>query len=224
MTSRFVDGRTTLHLAAQMDLPNVVKAMLAKSEKNKVEAEAKEKEEKAGDKDMKMKDGDDEERVRDSSEDDWTEEDEKEDDEDEDYDEAKKKVDAKGDPKPAADEDAMEDPDEPDILDLDAPDWDQSLTALGVSSLDWHFGSPFLTYCHRSTPSLQVRSIPSRFSLRQEPTARLPASSARTLGRPTPSSHLPSLLLPRMKLSPAKSPNTSSKLEGHPAPPQTPRL
>lgn len=131
MTSRVVDGRSTLHLAAQMDLPNVVKAMLAKSEKNKAEAEAKEKEEKKASKDVKMKDAeDDDEKVRDSSEDDWSEE-EKEDGEEEDYEEAKKKVDAKGDPKPADDE-AMEDSDEPDILDIDAPDWDQSLTALGV--------------------------------------------------------------------------------------------
>ncbi|KAG8914789.1 hypothetical protein FRC01_003908, partial [Tulasnella sp. 417] len=72
--------------------------------------------------------------VRDSSEDDWSSED---DDEDKDYDEAKKKVDAKGEPK--SEEDALEDSeDEPDILDIDAPDWDQALTALGYGIIGGH--------------------------------------------------------------------------------------
>ncbi|KIO24998.1 hypothetical protein M407DRAFT_211285 [Tulasnella calospora MUT 4182] len=127
MTSRMVDGRCSLHLAAQMGLPKVVKALLEKNEKNKAEKEAKEKEAKEGkDKDVEMKDKDDE--IRDSSEDDWS----SEDDEDKDYDEAKKKVDAKGDPK--GEEDALEDSEEgPDILDIDAADWDQSLSALGYA-------------------------------------------------------------------------------------------
>ncbi|KIO24999.1 hypothetical protein M407DRAFT_95154 [Tulasnella calospora MUT 4182] len=87
MTSRMVDGRCSLHLAAQMGLPKVVKALLEKSEKNKAEKEAKEmeiKESEGKDKDVQMKDQDDE--VRDSSEDDWSSEDE----EDKDYEEAKK--------------------------------------------------------------------------------------------------------------------------------------
>ena len=41
MSARLVDGRSTLHLAAQMDLPLVVKALLERNEKNKVEAEQK---------------------------------------------------------------------------------------------------------------------------------------------------------------------------------------
>ncbi|KAG8888933.1 hypothetical protein FRC00_014621, partial [Tulasnella sp. 408] len=134
MTSRMVDGRGALHLAAQMGLPKVVKALLEKSEKNKAEKEAKEKEAKENegkDKDVEMKDKEDE--IRDSSEDDWS----SEDDEDKDYDEAKKKVDAKGDPK--SEEDALEDSeDEPDILDIDAADWDQSLTALGYAIIGGH--------------------------------------------------------------------------------------
>ncbi|KAG8918956.1 hypothetical protein FRC00_011917 [Tulasnella sp. 408] len=117
-----------------MGLPKVMKALLEKSEKNKAEKEAKEKEAKENegkDKDVEMKDKEDE--IRDSSEDDWS----SEDDEDKDYDEAKKKVDAKGDPK--SEEDALEDSeDEPDILDIDAADWDQSLTALGYAIIGGH--------------------------------------------------------------------------------------
>ncbi|KAG8943942.1 hypothetical protein FRC00_010877, partial [Tulasnella sp. 408] len=134
MTARMVDGRGALHLATQMGLPKVVEALLEKSEKNKAEKEAKEKEAKENegkDKDVKMKDRDDE--IRDSSEDDWS----SEDDEQKDYDEAKKKVDAKGDPK--SEEDALEDSeDQPDILDIDAADWDQSLTALGYAIIGGH--------------------------------------------------------------------------------------
>ncbi|KIO26966.1 hypothetical protein M407DRAFT_23791 [Tulasnella calospora MUT 4182] len=129
MTSRMVDGRCSLHLAAQLGLPRVVKALLEKNEKNKAEKEAKEKEAKENerkDKGVKMKDKDDE--IRDSSEDDWS----SENDEDRDYEEAKKKVDAKGDLK--GEEDGLEDSEDgPDILDIDAPDWDQSLTALGYA-------------------------------------------------------------------------------------------
>ncbi|KAG8944600.1 hypothetical protein FRC00_010508, partial [Tulasnella sp. 408] len=146
-----VDGRCSLHLAAQMGLPKVVKALLEKSEKNKAESEAKEKEAKENegkDKDIKMKDRDDEARsftcvagmiadnghpqIRDSSEDDWS----SEDDIDKDYEEAKKKVDPKGDPV-KSEEDPLEDSeDKPDILDIDAPDWDQSLTALGYAIIN----------------------------------------------------------------------------------------
>ncbi|KAG8952590.1 hypothetical protein FRC04_003951 [Tulasnella sp. 424] len=149
MTSRMVDGRCSLHLAAQMGLPTVVKALLERSERNKLEKEVKEKEakEKEKNKNIEMKDQDDEVRflvgilvadcqadeeclqIRDSSEDDWS----SEDNEEEDYEEAKKKVDLKGD-LVKAEEDPLEDSeDEPDILDIDAPDWDQCLTALGYA-------------------------------------------------------------------------------------------
>ncbi|KAG9040729.1 hypothetical protein FS837_000244 [Tulasnella sp. UAMH 9824] len=151
MTARMVDGRCSLHLSAQMGLPKVLKALLEKSEKNKAESEAKQKEAKDNegkDKDVKMKDRDDEARlfacvaeivankghpqIRDSSEDDWS----SEDDVDKDYEEAKKKVDPKGDPV-KSEEDPLEDSeDQPDILDIDAPDWDQSLTALGYAIIN----------------------------------------------------------------------------------------
>ncbi|KAG9040728.1 hypothetical protein FS837_000243, partial [Tulasnella sp. UAMH 9824] len=126
MTVRMVDGRYSLHLAAQMDLPEVVKALLERSEKNKAEKEAREN--KGKDKDVEMKDRDEE--TRDSSEDDWS----SENDEDMDYEEAKNKVDPKGDPPIQGEEDPLEDPnDRPDILEVDEPDWDQCLTPLGYA-------------------------------------------------------------------------------------------
>ncbi|KAG8952591.1 hypothetical protein FRC04_003952 [Tulasnella sp. 424] len=155
MTSRMVDGRCSLHLAAQMGLPKVVKALLERSERNKLEKEAKEKEakEKEKNKSVKVKDQDDEVRffgwhsgsglssrrkclqIRDSSEDDWS----SEDNEDEDYEEAKKKVDPKGDPVKAEEDPLEESEGEPDILDIDAPDWDQCLTALGYAIISGSF-------------------------------------------------------------------------------------
>ncbi|KAG9049848.1 hypothetical protein FS837_008898 [Tulasnella sp. UAMH 9824] len=131
MTSRMVDGRCSLHLAAQMGLPEVVEALLEKSAKNKVETGFSEREIKEGDgkdEDPEVKGRDDE--VRDSSEDDWSSEEEEEDDDDEEEDsKAKSKIYlAEGEEDPL-----KESADEPDILDIDAPDWDQRLTALGYA-------------------------------------------------------------------------------------------
>ncbi|KAG8904230.1 hypothetical protein FRC00_014169 [Tulasnella sp. 408] len=137
MTARMVDGRCSLHLAAQMGLSKVVKALLERSEKNKAENEAKEreaKEKERKEKDVQMKDRDDE--IRDSSEDDWS----SEDDEEKDYEEAKKKADPQGDAV-KSEEDPLEDSEDvPDILDIDAPDWDQCLTALGYAIISGSLG------------------------------------------------------------------------------------
>ncbi|KAG8939662.1 hypothetical protein FRC04_006087 [Tulasnella sp. 424] len=135
MTSRVVDGRCSLHLAAQMGMAKVAKALLEKSEKNKLEKEAKEREAKEKEKrdsDVEMKDQEDE--IRDSSEDDWSSEDDEDaNDEDEDYEEAKKKVDPKGD-RVGGEDDTLEDSEDvPDILDIDALDWDKCLSALGYA-------------------------------------------------------------------------------------------
>ena len=144
MTARVVDGRTGLHLACQMDLERVVKKMLEVSEKNRLEAEEKEKLEKEKKKAEEDKDGDvamdqqakdEEDRIRASSEDDWSSEDVDMTDSDDENAKKKKKVNEDGEKvHPAGD--ALEDgeTDEPDVLELDAPDWDQSLTALGVSA------------------------------------------------------------------------------------------
>ena len=80
MSARLADGRTSLHIAAQMDLPALVEKMLLRSnanaEKAKEEEEAKAK---AENKSSKMdvdenedNDDDDEGSVRASSEDDWS--------------------------------------------------------------------------------------------------------------------------------------------------------
>ncbi|KAG9000610.1 hypothetical protein FRB93_012622 [Tulasnella sp. JGI-2019a] len=134
MTARVVDGRTSLHLACQLDdMGDVVTAMLAKSEQTKKEVEEQEKAkaaaegEKAGG-DVEMKG--EEDKVQDSSEDDWTDQEEHE--ENEDYAEAKKKVEPVVSSQPAED-DVLEDTDDPDILDVNAADWDQGLTPLGYA-------------------------------------------------------------------------------------------
>lgn len=129
MTARIVDGRTALHLAAQLNLPAVVRKLLARSAVNDEEAKAaaeKEAEEKAKEKDVKMdtdeeidiedSDGEDED-MRDSSEDDWSS--------DED---AAKKNKKNGEQDNGA---IPEDPeDEPDVFHIDAVDWDYVLSAL----------------------------------------------------------------------------------------------
>ncbi|KAG9005316.1 hypothetical protein FRB93_009870 [Tulasnella sp. JGI-2019a] len=133
MTARLVDGRTSLHLACQLeDMEDVVILMLQKSEQNKKEAEELEKAkvttegEKISD-DIEMKD--EENKVQDSSEDDWTDQEEHE--ENQDYVEAKRKVDLVVVPQ-SVEDDVLEDTNEPDILDINAADWDQSLTPLGI--------------------------------------------------------------------------------------------
>ncbi|KAG8887776.1 hypothetical protein FRB98_009036 [Tulasnella sp. 332] len=131
-TARLVDGRSSLHLACQLpDMEDVVTAMLMKSDQTATEIMEREKAEgkKAGS-DVEMKD--DEAKVQDSSDDDWTDQEEHE--ENEDYSEAKKKVQ----PQPAtgappAEDDVLEDTDEPDVLDVDAADWDQGMTPLGYA-------------------------------------------------------------------------------------------
>ncbi|KAG6906166.1 hypothetical protein DXG01_015516 [Tephrocybe rancida] len=77
MTARLVDGRSALHLAAQYDLPGVVKKMFEKSKSNRKEAEERgdvEVEDEEGKMDVD-RDREKKEKVRPSSEDDWTSED-----------------------------------------------------------------------------------------------------------------------------------------------------
>lgn len=131
MTARIVDGRTALHLAAQLNLPAVVRKMLERSAVNDEEAkaaaakEAEEKAHKAAEKDSQMNvedeidiensDGEDDD-MRDSSEDDWSS----------DGDGAAKKS-ADGADSGIIPEDTE---DEPDVFQVDALDWDYMLSAL----------------------------------------------------------------------------------------------
>lgn len=131
MTSRLVDGRTALHLSAQLNLPDVTRKLLEKSALNAEEASAqeeaklsKEKDYKddamdTDDKDEDTLEDDEDEEMRDSSEDDWASDDEG----------GKKKDDAHGNP---ADEGMIpEDEDDvPDVFDIDVQDWDYALSPL----------------------------------------------------------------------------------------------
>ncbi|KAJ6544332.1 hypothetical protein B0H19DRAFT_1380614 [Mycena capillaripes] len=136
MTAHLVDGRTTLHLAAQQDLLPVVRKLLERSavnaEKNGKDVDDEE------DKDKGIKADPD----RPSSEDDWSsEEDNMEvsdeedgDSEGSDGDKPKKAnaVDKQQSEPPANVGDLPEDAtDEPDVFDINLADWDMSFTALG---------------------------------------------------------------------------------------------
>ncbi|KAI9060760.1 ankyrin [Trametes sanguinea] len=136
MTSRLVDGRTALHLAAQLDLPAVVRKLLERSainaEKAKEEEEAAKKAKAADemevddeeqkdeeDSDEDADDDDSEDSERDSSEDDWSSDDGKK----------KKAGDSSG---QMADVGQIpeDEPDVPDVFDVNLPDWDYAFTAL----------------------------------------------------------------------------------------------
>ncbi|KAH9847724.1 ankyrin [Lenzites betulinus] len=128
MTFRLVDGRTALHLAAQLDLPVVIHKLLERSainaEKAKEESEvSKDDGEPADPEEDKMdvdesseEDGDGEERN--SSEDDWSSDDE-----------GKSKSAHKA-PKPDTSQIPEDNKDTPDVIDINLPDWDFALTPL----------------------------------------------------------------------------------------------
>ncbi|KAG9037698.1 hypothetical protein FRB95_004544 [Tulasnella sp. JGI-2019a] len=133
MTARVVDGRTSLHLACQLpDMEDVVTAMLAKSGQTRKEVEEQEKAKTPAEGEKVSRNIEEGEKVQDSSEDDWTDQEEHE--ENQDYAEAKKKVGPVTESQPM-DDDVLEDTTQPDILDVNAPDWDQSLTPLGYAIL-----------------------------------------------------------------------------------------
>ncbi|KAH9930561.1 ankyrin [Amylocystis lapponica] len=133
MTSRVVDGRTTLHLAAQLDLPVVARKLLERSAVNaekarkeaeeaerakQVEKEAREAEADVVD-DEDIGDEDDEEDEHDSSEDDW-------------HSDGSEKETTKSEAMQPADDGQIpeDEKDQPDVFDVNAPDWDATLTPL----------------------------------------------------------------------------------------------
>lgn len=125
MTARLADGRTALHVAAQMDLSAVIEKMIQRSaqneEKAKEEEEAKAKAKEASDDDGN---GGESDIDRPSSDDDWSSEEEEE---------GEKPKEKKNEPKnePDADADIPEDNvDTPDILDVNLADWDFAFTPL----------------------------------------------------------------------------------------------
>ncbi|KZV73630.1 ankyrin [Peniophora sp. CONT] len=122
MAPRLVGGRTSLHLAAQAGMDDVVRALLARSERNRLEAEAKGTASEAGEEEMAVDEEEEEDENSDvessaDGEEDW---------------EQVKPSDAHPSPTPADSADALEDPpaDAPDILDPAAPDWDFGFSPL----------------------------------------------------------------------------------------------
>lgn len=135
VTSRLVDGRTALHLAAQLGQAEIISKLLERSKQNelkaereKVEADAKAKADATQDQDADMTESStsEDEEMRPSSEDDWS------------SDEAASKRNMKAEPPkptvndPPAEGAAIPDDNEelPDILDINAVDWDQNLSPL----------------------------------------------------------------------------------------------
>ena len=171
-------GCSALHLAAQRGMAGVVRKLLERSALNKEKDEADKAAKKAAEEEEgKVTDADPE---RPSDEDDWSSEeaededddlkddhDGEDDEEDEDDDDdggrknrkrtkvRKTEVDA---PAADADADALDDSaDEPDILDLSAPDWDFGLTPLAYAIIA---GAPAVSTS--SSPQARTRSCPPK--------------------------------------------------------------
>lgn len=132
ITSRLAEGKTALHCAAQLDQPKVVTKLLEQSQKNAMLSKKGE----DVDVDVEMKDA-----ARNSSEDDWSsgddgvvsmEEDENEDDEDNEEGSRKKKLKTSEPPQTPADSSALPEDEsgEPDVFDINSPDWDLCFTPL----------------------------------------------------------------------------------------------
>ncbi|KAF7319941.1 Ankyrin repeat protein [Mycena kentingensis (nom. inval.)] len=142
MTWRLVDGRTSLHLAAQMDLLVVVNKLLERSAINREKAGKPEDSEEEDQVEVGK-----EERVRLSSEDDWTSEEDDmamsdEDDADsEGSEEVKTKKAVAGDEQseqPNVGDLPEEELDVPDVFDVNLPDWDLTYSPLAFAIV---FGS-----------------------------------------------------------------------------------
>ena len=161
MMARLVDGRTALHLAAQLGLGRVVEKLLERSNLNEEKAEeedaAKETEEgeKAADEDDPM-DGASKDKEDAKSEDIGDDEDEDEDDCSDDYEVINREEANDG---VGADANIPEDDgDEPDILDVNIPDWDYGLTPLGYAIVHGHLDVVDQLLVAESDPLQPVKS------------------------------------------------------------------
>ncbi|KDR74215.1 hypothetical protein GALMADRAFT_123653 [Galerina marginata CBS 339.88] len=171
ISARLVDGRSPLHLAAQFDLVAVVGKLFEKNAKNVAEAE---KGGEKGEEDKMDSQGANVERP--SSEDDWSSHDDEDvemsdaDDEDEDADgeddEDDDKPKTKKDEAAAAKDDTEpgdipeEEDDQPDIIEIDALDWDFGFSALSYAVL---FASmPTLEALLRAKPDITLVTKPAQ--------------------------------------------------------------
>lgn len=165
MTARLVDGRTALHLAAQLGLGYVVEKLLERSELNKEKTEeektAKEAEDgkTAVDEDDPL-DGTSKDKEEDVKSEDIGDDDEGEDEgeEDDDYEVIDREDANEG---VNADANIPEDnEDEPDILNVDIPDWDYGLTPLGYAIVNGHLDVVDHLLVAESDPLQPVKSNP----------------------------------------------------------------
>ena len=144
MIARLFDGRTALHLAAQLGLDKLIKVMLTKSEQNKLEAEEKVKKAQEAAEEAEKKRLElgaesevevDDDPERPSSDDDWSSEGSE-------PRPPKKKVIVLQDeiPQPPGDESGIPEDNEelPDVLDVDIPEWDQQFTPLAFAIVGGH--------------------------------------------------------------------------------------
>ncbi|XP_006457063.1 hypothetical protein AGABI2DRAFT_181422 [Agaricus bisporus var. bisporus H97] len=189
MIARLVDGRTALHLAAQYGLEGLIEKMFEKSKQNQEDAEKKAKFDKDEDEEMKDEssagppDSTTDTDVRRSSEDDWSSDDKdgKEDDSmdvdgegegdgdgEEDYDNCDDDDEGEdgGESKPEkADEPKEESPedsdDDPDVLDVNAADWDQRFTPLCYAVLYGTSSTVSLLLRHKADPTIAADSSAS---------------------------------------------------------------
>lgn len=141
MMARLVDGRTALHLAAQLGLSHVVEKLLERSKINKEKAEEEEaakEAEKVPDEDDPM-DGTSEDKEEDAKSEDIGDSD-GEDEEgggDDDFEVIDREEANEG--AAAADANIPEDDEnEPDILNVNIPDWDLGFTPLGYAIVNGH--------------------------------------------------------------------------------------
>ncbi|KAF9647522.1 ankyrin [Thelephora ganbajun] len=155
MTARLVDGRTALHLAAQLGLGHVIEKLLERSKLNKEKVEEEkatkeaEKGEMAADEDDPMG-GISKDKEEDAKSEDI------EDDDDDDYEVIDREEANEG---AGAGANIPEDnEDEPDILDVDVPDWDFGLTPLGYAIVHGHLEAVDQLLVAGSDPLQPVKS------------------------------------------------------------------
>ena len=164
MMARLVDGRTALHLAAQLGLGRVIEKLLERSKLNKEKAEeeeaAKEAEEgqTATEEDDPM-DGTSKDKEEDAKSEDIVDDDDEDQDEegdDDDYDVINREEANEG---AGADANIPEDDeDEPDILDVNIPDWDCGFTPLGYAIVNGHLDVVDQLLVAESDPLQPVKS------------------------------------------------------------------
>lgn len=164
MMARLVDGRTALHLAAQLGLAHVIEKLLERSKLNQEKAEEEEavkEAEKGADEDDPMdgsgKDKEDDARSEDIGDDSEEDEEDGDDDDDDDDYEVIDREEANG----GIGTDANipeDDGDEPDILDVNISDWDLGLTPLAYAIVNGHLDAIDQLLVASSDPLQPVKS------------------------------------------------------------------